>query len=431
MKQIITISIPKERFRQKVKQANGTKISHRVVLPTDAGKYKSHVLLISEDFVQEDLDNPNNNLLHFYADRDIRLSKPHRIPNTQEFVYETVNVSPEELYKNIYGKPIEKRRARYSDEEIEFMKKNISVLDFLKEHAGLAFSRQGLKWYRCEQHSSLVVDVEKNIMYWNSAHINGSAIEYLTKAEGYSFPEAMQILVDYHNGLAPDKKRYVAPKYEQIEFVLPESEKNVSKIYKYLCEDRKIDRDLVKRFVDDGKIFLDGKGNCVFACTNSKGVVDSAFLRSTYSGFRGNTAGGNKFTGFYIEMNPNAKKLVLTEAFIDGLSYISAKRKLGEEVDFNVLACDSCNVLNETFRRNYLTRKNISDNIDTLVIATDNDKAGIHAAEELKEFVKPFYRIKNVIEDLPGIDSDWNKDLQKMYEKNSIENINKDIMMKL
>ena len=267
-----------------------------------------------------------------------------------------------------------------------------------------------------DQHSSLVIDTRNNAMFWNTEHINGSALEYLRKAEGKTFPEAMNILIEYHNGLAPDKKQYIAPKYEQIEFKLPDSQKNISKIYEYLCDKRKIDRDLIKRFVDDGKIYLDAKGNCVFACENYKGKVDSAFVRSTYSGFRGDVGGGNKFTGFFIEMDPKATKLVLTEAYIDGLSYITAKKQAGEKIDFNVLACDSCNVMNETFRVNYLTRSVLNQNIDTVILASDNDKAGRAAAEEFKAFVRPFHRIQNVIDDLPSLGSDWNKDLQKIYE---------------
>ena len=78
MKEIINISIPKSRFKQKIKQVNGTKYSHRVVLPKEAGPYKYHVLLISEDFVQEDVNDKNNNVMHFYADREIQLSQHHR-----------------------------------------------------------------------------------------------------------------------------------------------------------------------------------------------------------------------------------------------------------------------------------------------------------------------------------------------------------------
>lgn len=416
MKEIINISMSKARFKQRVKQANGVKWSHRVILPKEAGKYRGHILLISEDFVQEDLDNPKNNILHFYADREIRLSRPHRTRDG-EYIYESVKVMPKELYKCFYGEYKENEKKRFTEQEIEYLKKNVSIIDFLKEHAGLTFEREGQKWFRCNQHHSLVVDAAKNAMFWNSEHVNGTVLDYLTKVENKTFPEAMQILIDYHNGLSSDKKLYVAPKYEQIEFKLPDSQKNVNAIYKYLCDERKIDRDLVKRYVDDGKIFMDNKGNCVFACTNYKGNIDGAFLRSTYSGFRGNVGGGNKFTGFYIEMDPNAKKLVLTEAFIDGLSYVSYKKQQGQEIDFNVLACDSCNVMNETFRINYLARPNINQNIDTIILASDNDNAGVKAANEFKEFVKPFHRIKNVIEDFPTLESDWNKDLQNLYEE--------------
>ena len=72
--------------------------------------------------------------------------------------------------------------------------------------------------------------------------------------------------------------------------------------------------------------------------------------------------------------------------------------------------------MNETFRVNYLTRPILNKNIDTVILAPDNDKAGLAAADEFKEFIKPFHYIKNVEEDLPDLGSDWNKDLQKMYE---------------
>ena len=141
MKEIINISIPKSRFKQKIKQVNGTKYSHRVVLPKEAGPYKYHVLLISEDFVQEDVNDKNNNVMHFYADREIQLSQHHRTP-TGENVYEKVKVMPKELYKSFYGEYKDMSKKRFTDEEVEFLKKNVSVLEFLKDRAGFSFQRQ-------------------------------------------------------------------------------------------------------------------------------------------------------------------------------------------------------------------------------------------------------------------------------------------------
>lgn len=415
MKEIIKISIPKERFRQKVKQVNGDKYSYRVILPADAGKYKSQVLLISEDFCKEDLDNKENNVMYFYADRDIRLSKPYR--NSEgKVIYSNTTVSPKELYEAIHGKYQEPLK-RYKQEEIDFIKTNVSVLDFLQDHAGFSFTKQGQHYYRCHQHDSLIVDTKKNVLFWNSMNCHGSAIDYLEKIEKKSFPDAMKTLEAYHAGLPQEKKLYAEPKYEQIEFKLPEASRNQKKIYEYLCDQRKIDRQLVKGLVDEGLIYLDNKNNCVFKCKNYKGIVDSAFRRSTYSYWRGDVGGGNKFTGFFIESKPGASKLVMTEAYIDGLSYITMKKLEGKEIDFNVLCADSCSVMEETFRINYLTRPELNQNIDTIILASDNDKGGLNAAEGMKEFLKPFNRIKNIEMDLPSPGSDWNNDLMQKFEK--------------
>ena len=85
--------------------------------------------------------------------------------------------------------------------------------------------------------------------------------------------------------------------------------------------------------------------------------------------------------------------------------------------------------MNETFRVNYLTRPVLNQNIDTVILASDNDKAGRAAAEEFKAFVRPFHRIQNVVDDLPSLGSDWNKDLQKMYEVPEVT-LGKTMMMK-
>lgn len=415
MKEIIKISVPKERIRQKVKQVNGNKWSYRVVLPVEAKKYKSHILLISEDFCKQDPNIDNNMDLFFYSDQDINLSRAIRKADGKT-VYNSVKVKPKDLYECFYGQYKEPSK-RYTEEEIKFISENVPVLDFLEQHAGLSFQKTGQNYYRCDQHNSLVLDIKKNVIHWNSMNCHGSAITYLEKIDNMSFPEAMRTLESFHAELPTEKKVYHPPVHEQLEFILPEAALNQNKIYAYLCGERKIDKSLVKRFVDEGKIYLDNKNNCVFKCENYKGQVDAAFRRSTYSGWRGDVGGGNKFTGFYIEMDPNAKKLVMTEAYIDGLSYITMKKLQGKPIDFNVLCSDSATVMKETFRINYLTRSNINQNIDTLIIASDNDKGGLNAVEDMKEFIKPFNRIKNIDTDLPALDSDWNKDLQLFATK--------------
>lgn len=68
--------------------------------------------------------------------------------------------------------------------------------------------------------------------------------------------------------------------------------------------------------------------------------------------------------------------------------------------------------MNETFRRNYLLRDDLKQNLDTIILAPDNDTAGKKAVDSFKELIKPFHYIKTVEEDLPmELGDDWNKQL--------------------
>ena len=84
---------------------------------------------------------------------------------------------------------------------------------------------------------------------------------------------------------------------------------------------------------------------------------------------------------------------------------------LNKLIDFNVLGSDSCNCISETFLINYLTRPEIHDYIDTVIIASDNDKAGRQVYDKFVEKYQPFFtRIKNYTSDIPE-SKDWNQDL--------------------
>jgi len=49
------------------------------------------------------------------------------------------------------------------------------------------------------QHSSLVLDREKNIFYWNSRNIIGNAFTYLTKVRGYDKERALETLKEHND----------------------------------------------------------------------------------------------------------------------------------------------------------------------------------------------------------------------------------------
>ena len=423
-KNIIRIQVPNSCIRGKVKQANGNDYSYRIVLPKDAGKYRSHVLLISERFTNKE---EKNIMLNFYEGSRVQLSNPHHTPIGM--IYEKVETTANELADIMKKDVVQKKENKklYTNEEIAYLNKNVNALDFIEEHTGFTFEKQG-KYFRCQQHNSFVIDAYKNVIYWNSMGVKGTVLDFLMKAEDKSFTDAIEVMKKYHEGLSQEQKEFKPKEYRQIEFKLPETKKTQYNVKRYLCHERAIREDIVDHFMNKGQIYEDEKGNVVFVSKDYKDEEVGAFVRSTYSNFKGDVGGSNKFTGFYINSCPGAKKLVITEAYIDALSYLSYKMNIGDDIDFNVLGCASCTVMDETFRQNYLLRKELNQNIDTVILAADNDHAGVKAMDEFKEFVKPFKYIKHVIVDAPELVKDWNQELCEYQNEENEQKIEQEFV---
>lgn len=414
MKDIITITIPKARLRGRIKQVNGRKFSYRVVFPANTPKFGSHVLLISEDFIKPDLEDPGKSIMYFYADNEVTLSKRVVLAGG-EVAYPVVKTTPRELRDAIAEKiPQVEKKNKFDKETIENLKKNISAVDYLNHVYGYTFQSSG-HYSKCDQHDSLVIDQKKNAIYWNSENIKGSILDFIMAVEKKSLVSALDDLNNYYQDLPTDKKNLTLPEVEEKVFIMPEHAQNTYSVKKYLCEKRGLDELMINNMMEKGRIYQDTKGNCVFTMLKGDGECVGAFRRSTYSGFRGDVAGSKKTYGFFYELCPGAKKLLITESFIDALSYVTLKQLHNEMIDFNILGSDSATTINETFRINYLSRPEIHKHIDTVILAPDHDHAGEKAIESFKEFIQPFHYIKNVQTEIP-IAKDWNEDLQAERE---------------
>ncbi len=55
------------------------------------------------------------------------------------------------------------------------------------------------RWYRSDEHSSLVLDYEKGVFYFNAEGIAGDPFTYLTKVRGYDFDRAKNYLKSFEN----------------------------------------------------------------------------------------------------------------------------------------------------------------------------------------------------------------------------------------
>lgn len=55
-------------------------------------------------------------------------------------------------------------------------------------------TKENSRWGKSQKHSSLVLDKEKGVFFWNSQEIVGDALIYLTKVRGMSFADAKSYL---------------------------------------------------------------------------------------------------------------------------------------------------------------------------------------------------------------------------------------------
>lgn len=78
------------------------------------------------------------------------------------------------------------------------MTNNGDILSLLIEEDFGLDTRDGSRWGKAEEHSSMVLDKEKGIFFWNSQNIVGDPLVYLTKVRGYSFNLAKEYLIKYN-----------------------------------------------------------------------------------------------------------------------------------------------------------------------------------------------------------------------------------------
>jgi len=69
----------------------------------------------------------------------------------------------------------------------------MSTIIQLLEYMGYRFEGSGA-YRRCVQHDSLVINVEKDLFFWNSMGVGGNAIQFLTKINKMNYRQAKEFL---------------------------------------------------------------------------------------------------------------------------------------------------------------------------------------------------------------------------------------------
>jgi DNA primase len=124
---------------------------------------------------------------------------------------------------------------------------NLTLLERLVEQ-DFGYSRSGRRWGRSDIHSSLVVDAEKQVFFYNDKGIVGSTLDYLVKVRGMDYTSAKEFMksqVDYTDAFI----HYHTEGKEIITYPpLADSFHEIGKIKREYFYDRGVTDDSIDRF---------------------------------------------------------------------------------------------------------------------------------------------------------------------------------------
>ena len=199
--------------------------------------------------------------------------------------------------------------------------KQLDLLTYLQCYEPYELVRCSRNAYSTRTHDSLKLSNGK--WFWWSRGIGGrSALDYLIKVRGMSFPDAV-LQID---GNPPVHLAPATPAIQQdgsnARLELPEPYENSNRVIAYLRK-RGISRDVIEFCLDSGRLYESRMyHNAVFVGFDLKGSPRYAAIRgTTKTRYRSEASGSDKRYSFSIPAIGNSSELHVFESSIDLLSY--------------------------------------------------------------------------------------------------------------
>ncbi len=294
-------------------------------------------------------------------------------------------------------------KRRFTDTEMQIAKE--TDLPELLTYLGYQVRRIGRYHTTAEMDSLRIKDRRKWFRY--SQNTGGDAITFLQQFCGKSFSEAVEYLLAFH-GRARDSPAKAASSVKRDEvqkpFTLPPRNTDDRRVFAYLHK-RGIAPQVIRQFLNSDLVYEDAEHhNCVFVGKNSAGQVKYAGLRGTYDldgpGFKGDAPGSDKNTGFSLPHDPRSDLVLVFEAPIDLMSYLTLHR----DTTNAVALCGLYDGALQTYLQAH-------PEIRRIALCLDADEPGQKAAQQLQEK----YQLQGyaVTVEKPRCGKDWNEYLQR------------------
>ena len=270
------------------------------------------------------------------------------------------------------------------------------------------------------------ISVRRNRWYDHKNMRGGYPLKFMQEFYGMNFRAAMKELLhgeepalgrkknnENEKSVRQPEKAAVQENQERIacpseksEFILPEKDNNMKRLFAYLLQTRFLSKDVVKSFVAQKILYQEKEhGNIVFVGKDKEGTPKSACKKSTAEqakSFRLTVTGSDCRYGFC--WRGDSSKLYVFEAAIDLMSFITLKNDEWKEDSF--LALDG---LSPKPLLQFLEEQK---NIHEIFLCLDYDAAGIEACDKLKDIlIEKGYEAEKVKREYP-LYKDWNEQLK-------------------
>jgi hypothetical protein len=314
---------------------------------------------------------------------------------------------------------VERKKTQYDEQKSRELTEKIKSFSIIEYANMIGFTPiQKGKYYSLKEHDSVIIDPYKNCFWRNSTGAKGSIVDFSIEFENKDVHTALADLSFIVNGNDTVSSPVVANKFigamtPSAALVLPERDNNIKNVYAYLIGTRKIDKGIISDFIARKNLYQDEYKNCVFVGYNSANEPNFACKRgtNTQKRFVADIEGSDYNSCFYLDNK--ADTLIVTESVIDNMSVMSIMKEQGKKLcEYNYLGLSGTNKLAAVTEHIKADK-----NINKLVLALDNDNAGLMAIEKIKEQLKSMDWQGKITDYLPK-QKDWNAELQYITEKN-------------
>lgn len=288
--------------------------------------------------------------------------------------------------------------------------KQVDIQDFLDKNS-ISYKQEG-NYLRLEEHDSFLINLPTQGFSWNSENKQGfGAVKFASVYYGISYAEAAEMVNsgDYKQAMhrEPIKKEFQYDQQDEI--------KDTTQLYRYLCDVRGIDRELVRKVYEQG-LLQPMKKNWIAAKWMKEGKLVGCTKQGTWQPKDGGRSpkfiypNQEPFGGVTIDFG-KPDKLIICENFVDGLSHATLRPEIYQNA--RMIALDGASTkLKTVFRAAYQMRKEGLP-IYEFNIAADNDKAGHQLVESVLNYVDESMVKQMLPISEEGEDTDWNEELKK------------------